>query len=181
MYWLSLPPNSTNIQTNSSSNSTQPTLKLVADYESLKATVDAISSNCSAYVNTTYLSSADPTAFSITDSNVPKPEQVVQYYRASTAALTLDGYNNTGALVSLSQWMANSSDWDADNAGMQSVMEDAPLPDNLNQTLLGCVNVTIGESIPLVDPDSGALSLAPCQSLLTGVLAIYMLLHSFVL
>ena len=57
----------------------------------------------------------------------------MQYYRASTVALTLDGYNNTGAF---------SED---DNA------PDTPLPTNIDTNLLNCLNTTIGEAVPLVD------------------------------
>jgi len=65
----------------------------------------------------------------------PKPEQTVQYYRASSVALTLDGYNNTGAL-------------EAEGT------PDTPLPTNIDSGLLNCLNGTIGKAVPLVDSAS---------------------------
>ena len=63
------------------------------------------------------------------DSNEPgnpKPEEVIQYYRASSIALTLDGYNDTFALNQSST--------------------ETPLPGWIDQNLLQCVNATIGRS-----------------------------------
>ena len=66
------------------------------------------------------------------NTSEPLPEQVVQYYRASSVALLLDGYNNTDAL--LPQVLEG---------------EAVPLPAWANRSLLGCLNTTIGEAIPL--------------------------------
>jgi len=57
----------------------------------------------------------------------------VQYYRASSVVLTLDGYNNTAAL---------SNDTNATNT---------PLPASVNTTFLDCLNQTIGAAVPLID------------------------------
>lgn len=65
----------------------------------------------------------------------PKPEQAVQYYRASSVALTYNGYNNTAVL-------------------MPEGTTDAPLPDDVDLTLLGCLNDTIGQVVSLVDGSS---------------------------
>ncbi|KAJ7583769.1 hypothetical protein C8J56DRAFT_790456 [Mycena floridula] len=67
-----------------------------------------------------------PIAFNDTDISSPKPESAVEYYCASSVALTLDGYNNTGAL---------------DDEGTP----DASLLSNID------VNSTIGTAVPLVD------------------------------
>ena len=61
------------------------------------------------------------------------PQQVIQYYRASSAVLTLDGYNNSATFSS------NES------------ASDSPLPQNIDTTLLECLNQTIGSAVPLVD------------------------------
>ena len=63
----------------------------------------------------------------------PSPGEVVQYYRASSVALTLDGYNNTAAL--------------SGDANATAV----PLPSNIDTTLLTCLNDTIGEAVPLFE------------------------------
>ncbi|KAH6918314.1 hypothetical protein BKA70DRAFT_1246842, partial [Coprinopsis sp. MPI-PUGE-AT-0042] len=62
----------------------------------------------------------------------PRPEQVVQYFRGSTAALSLDGYNNTAIF---------------EDEGTP----DVSLPANIDSDLLSCLNATIGEAIPLED------------------------------
>ncbi|KZV91037.1 hypothetical protein EXIGLDRAFT_694120 [Exidia glandulosa HHB12029] len=84
----------------------------------------------------------------------PQPENTVQYYRASSVALTLDGYNNTAAL--------------SDDATVAPV----PLPSGLNQTFLECLNRTIGESVILVDapvvnssPGDGSSSPTPTSKM----------------
>lgn len=63
------------------------------------------------------------------------PDQVVQYYRASTIALSMDGYNNTATFAS--------------NDGGQ----DAPLPTMSpgDLALLECLNSTIGQAAPLIN------------------------------
>ena len=63
----------------------------------------------------------------------PQAEQVVQYYRASSIALTLDSYNNTGT------FSANDT-------------TDSPLPvlGTTDAALLNCLNTTIGLAAPLV-------------------------------
>ena len=66
----------------------------------------------------------------------PAPEQAIQYYRASSAVLTLDGYNNTATYA-------------------VEGTADSPLPDNTNQGLLSWLNSTIGNTLPLIDAASG--------------------------
>jgi hypothetical protein len=83
----------------------------------------------------------------------------VEYYRASSVVLTLDGYNDTAAL---------SNDTNA---------VDTPLPTNIDTTLLDCLNQTIGLSVPLIDaagstwattPGMGAIGLFWVVWLLVG-------------
>ncbi|RDB27002.1 hypothetical protein Hypma_005070 [Hypsizygus marmoreus] len=72
----------------------------------------------------------------------PKPEQAIQFYRASSVVLTLDGYNNTAAL------------------GSDSSAPPVPLPTNVDMKLLTCINQTIGASVPLVG-NSATTSFTP--------------------
>ncbi|KAJ3571231.1 hypothetical protein NP233_g3899 [Leucocoprinus birnbaumii] len=72
------------------------------------------------------------------NATTPRPEQVVQYYRASSIALTLDGYNNTATYAA---------------AGAPNT----PLPSGIDTTLLNCVNGTIGKYAPLVT-DGGLMA-----------------------
>jgi hypothetical protein len=78
------------------------------------------------------------------DASVPSvyPEQAVQYYRASSFALTLDGYNNTASLA---------SNQPPDNNTAPPVMADTPLPTSLNTTFLQCVNATTAFALPVVN------------------------------
>lgn len=66
---------------------------------------------------------------------MPQPEQAVQYYRASSIVLTLDGYNDSTAL--------NAS------AGVNDTQ--TPLPSWVDTNLLDCLNQTISQAAPLVD------------------------------
>ncbi|KAJ7302719.1 hypothetical protein DFH08DRAFT_1089644 [Mycena albidolilacea] len=68
----------------------------------------------------------------------PTTQEVVQYYRASSVALMLDGYNNTA-------YFLTSTD-------------DTPLPESVDKEFLACLNFTIGAAVPLVDAPSKKLS-----------------------
>lgn len=88
---------------------------------------------------------------SLLDPNAtePRPEQVIQYYRASSIALTLDGYNNSATY------------------GPEG-SPDTPLPPDVDNTLLSCLNGTIGAAAPLVD---GGITLhAPSYLNLIGLI-----------
>ncbi|KAH7089389.1 hypothetical protein BKA62DRAFT_726718 [Auriculariales sp. MPI-PUGE-AT-0066] len=63
----------------------------------------------------------------------PRPEQIVLYYRASTAMLSNDGYNNTAAL--------KDNATDVDTVAFQ--------PQGDSATLYQCLNQTIADQIPL--------------------------------
>ncbi|KAF8223830.1 hypothetical protein L208DRAFT_1411358 [Tricholoma matsutake] len=79
------------------------------------------------------------------DSSYARPELAIQYYRASSLVLTLDGYNNTVAL------------------GPNPSAAPIPLPSNIDTSLMNCVNQTIGTSVPLI---GSASSYAPSSLML---------------
>ncbi|CAA7271480.1 unnamed protein product [Cyclocybe aegerita] len=112
-----------------SSSSQNTTFRLMTDQASLESLIDDIVDSCR-----DNLSSPDNITATNYDDTVaaPKPEQAVQYYRASSVVLTLDGYNNTGAL------------------GPEGT-PDTPLPTDIDNNLLSCLNETIAEAVPLVD------------------------------
>ncbi|KAI0692893.1 hypothetical protein BC835DRAFT_1306962 [Cytidiella melzeri] len=116
-------------------SSSNNTFHVLADNTTVLDLIDAVSSNCSVG-NTTVLT---PTSLNFSDPLSPQPEEAVQYYRASSVVLTLDGYNNTAAL---------SND---------SSVPNTPLPPWVDQPYLDCLNQTIGAAVPLAD---GALPLA---------------------
>lgn len=117
---------------------TSITYRLLGDNNSVTAVFDALVANCSV-VN----SSSAIAAYSPSPDTWPLPEQVIQYYRGSTFALSLDGYNNTAALP---------ANMPADNnTAPLPLSQDSPLPAGLNDTFLVCVNTTVGASVPLMD------------------------------
>lgn len=67
------------------------------------------------------------------------PNQVVQYYRGSSFALLLQGYNNSQPL----ELPANADENTLINTPV------APLPDNVTSGYLSCLNYTIGTYLPL--------------------------------
>ncbi|KAL5489863.1 hypothetical protein ACEPAI_4695 [Sanghuangporus weigelae] len=125
-------------------NTSSVTYRLVGDNSSVVAVFDALVANCSVVNSSSVLSSFTPS-----NTVWPLPEQVVQYYRASSFALSLDGYNNTATLP------ANAP---ASNSSKPVEMADTLLPSGLNMTFLSCVNYTIGASVPLVETPKKGLS-----------------------
>lgn len=105
------------------------TFRLISDTTTSTYLYYAITRGCALSVNG--LLSTFPTTYNSSISG--RPEQAVQYYRASSVVLTLDGYNNTAAL--------NDT---------EPVGPPAPLPSAIDVDLLRCVNATIGASVPLV-------------------------------
>jgi hypothetical protein len=106
------------------------TFYFVSDNDTAIAMVPILQKNCSSVLNSGV--SNTPVPYSLSNPNSPKPEQAVQYYRASSAALMLQGYNNTAQL--------------SDNTSLP----DTPLPTNIDTSLLTCLNQTIGIAVPLV-------------------------------
>jgi len=137
------------------STQTNTTFRLIADNSTVTELIQDIQSNCTSS-NLASNSSSSPSPYQDSFSALPQPEQTIQYYRASSVALTLDGYNNTGAL---------SSD---------ASVPDTPLPTNFDKTLLACLNETIGAAVPLID---GGSTLQPVFGLPTVLLVwlVYMI------
>jgi len=106
------------------------TFRILADNTTVVDLIADITANCSASLSSS--SSTSPAPYNDTATLPPQPEQVVQYYRASSIALSLDGYNNT-------------ADFEAEGT------PDVPLPSGIDTTLLDCLNQTIGLAAPLID------------------------------
>jgi len=126
------------------SNSTSTIYRIVSDNTTVSSLITDINSNCSSSLASS--SSTTPSPYNESAPDAPKPEQVIQYYRASSVALTLDGYNNT-------------ADLDAEGT------PDIPLPTNIDNTLLDCLNQTIAAAVPLVD-GAGARLASPDLNLI---------------
>ena len=140
------------------SNTSNTTFRILSDNQTVVDLIGTITSSCSSNLQTTNI-----TATPYNDSNtLPNPDQAVQYYRASSIALTLDGYNNTADL-------SNGT--------------NVPLPSNIDYSLLDCMNATIGTTAPLVNAASGSsmstsmIRTAPVSGLLGLVWIIWMLLY----
>ena len=124
---------------NSQVTTTQEIYRIVADNSSVISVFQALVSNCSV------TNSSDISPYYPSNNTWPLPEQVVQYYRASSFALSLDSYNNTAALASNAP---------VTNTSTTKSVPVSPLPNSINNTFLVCLNTTVGASIPLVDPIS---------------------------
>ncbi|EIM89277.1 uncharacterized protein STEHIDRAFT_154955 [Stereum hirsutum FP-91666 SS1] len=139
---------------------------LLSDNFTVTVIMPLIKYNCSMINNSTSSSTPvpyNPDASSCSISNAsscyPVAEQAIQYYRASTVVLTLDGYNNTAVFAS------NETDSNATSSGNAT-----PLPSlsDTDQSLLGCLNGTIGAAVPLVD---GGVSSMKFSSNVGGLVA----------
>ncbi|KAG5652590.1 hypothetical protein H0H81_004421, partial [Sphagnurus paluster] len=111
---------------------------LVADHATVAALVPEIKNDCAALLPPGE-KSTDLVAFTGDDASHPLPEQAVQFYRSSSAVLTLEGYNNTAVYSS------------QDDAPV------TPLPDNIDTALLECLNNTIGTAIPIASLTSSSM------------------------
>lgn len=127
-------------------------IKLVADNSTVRSLADSIlASNCSA-TNTTALV---PRPLDPNNPSIPHPEQVVQYYRASSVALALDGYVNN---------ITTGNDPNATRT---------PYPQEVNGTFVSCINETIGISVPLLNVGVKTLPSNVSRMLLLGFLLVW--------
>ncbi|KAJ6477406.1 hypothetical protein C8R47DRAFT_1178762 [Mycena vitilis] len=115
-----------------SNGSNATVFRVLADLATINDLSSDILANCSASLNNaTVTSQGAPVTYNDTSTSPPQPEQVVQWYRASSISLSLDGYNNT------SIFQAEGT-------------PDIPLPSGIDTTLLDCLNQTIGLAAPLI-------------------------------
>lgn len=142
------------------SNTTDSVFHFIADNSTVVAILPIIRANCSMHGNLdNSTSSSVPFAYTGSNASDPQPIDAIQYYRASSAVLTLDGYNNTVALSSTPNATANS------------------IPAGVDLMLLACLNATIGAAIPLVDaPKKHQLSGGAIAGIVVGSISGAMLL-----
>ncbi|KAG6829781.1 hypothetical protein H0H87_010296 [Tephrocybe sp. NHM501043] len=108
------------------SNYNNTIFRVVSDNATIVALISDVTANCSSSFNAG-ASSAFPSPY----GGNPGPEKAIQYYRASSVMLAIDGYNNSAVY--------------SDGAS------DSPLPSNVDTNLLNCLNQTIGLAAPLID------------------------------
>ncbi|KAJ7185317.1 hypothetical protein C8R46DRAFT_881202, partial [Mycena filopes] len=115
-----------------SSNAANTTVfRILADNATTTSLVSDIFANCSTHLSSS-LANTVITPYNETATSPPQPEQVIQYYRASSIALSLDGYNDTSLFE-------------------DDGTSDVPLPTSIDTALLTCLNQTIGSAAPLID------------------------------
>ncbi|KAF9259588.1 hypothetical protein L218DRAFT_874410 [Marasmius fiardii PR-910] len=141
-----------------STGSAQTILRIFADNATIADLVTDISRNCSTYL-TPQSGNAAPFNTSAPAPG-PKPEQVIQYYRASSVALTLDGYNNTAVFGSEGS-------------------KDVDLPSTVDSGMIYCVNQTIGVSVPLIDGSVGRFGTIPGFQVVGIVSLVWVLIGLF--
>ncbi|KAI6016125.1 hypothetical protein BKA83DRAFT_4338508, partial [Pisolithus microcarpus] len=125
----------------SNSSSPNTTFHVLSDNSTVTSLIQSIDANCSHYLSSS--SSSSPVPFDVSSANAPQPQQAIQYYRASSVVLTLDGYNNSATFSS--------------NANVT----DSPLPSNMDMNLSVCLNQTIARAVPLVNGALPSLFVAP--------------------
>lgn len=113
------------------SSSDNTTFYIMSDNSTVAALITTIDTNCSSYLSGSS-SNAPVTLSSISNTSlIPQPAQAVQYYRSSSVVFSLDGYSNAAVLNN-------------------STGPSTPLPSTIDLVLLDCLNITIGESVPLI-------------------------------
>lgn len=133
------------------SNSANTTFHILSDNSTVSSLIFSIDANCSSFLSDS--SSTSPQIYNTLVLGSPQPEQAIQYYRASSIVLTLDGYFNLATL------------------SINPNATDFSLPSGIDMTLLDCLNQTIGLSAPLVS--SAGLprrSTGPSSTSLLGLL-----------
>lgn len=114
-------------------NATAP-YYLIGDYDSILAISDPIRSDCNATVGSAIDYNPDQYA-------IP-PEEFLQYYRSSSFALTLSSYWDPANSV---------GNQPASNDSSLTTVPDAPVPPGTDLNFLGCLNTTIGNTLPVMD------------------------------
>jgi hypothetical protein len=138
------------------SSGTNTTFHVLSDNSTVSSLITSIDANCSSSLSSS--SSTSPRVYNASAPGAPQPEQAIQYYRASSVVLTLDGYNNSATL-----------------SGNPNAT-DSPLPSGIDTTLLNCLNQTIALSAPLVSDAGLRWSTGPSSTSLLGLLWLWWML-----
>ena len=145
----------------SAPNRTNTSIQILADTATLHSLSYDIYYSCSMYFNVNM--TEGPVAYDTgSDLDEPGPERVIQYYRASSVALILDGYNNSAVYPN-------------------GPAEDTPLPTEIDLQMISCFNSTIGGRVPLVEAYRGSSSvtrISPSIFSLSFIYLFYLVLRS---
>ncbi|KAF8996665.1 hypothetical protein BDQ17DRAFT_1364230 [Cyathus striatus] len=119
------------------------TLRITSD----QMTINALSSDLSSCAtSSTGVKITSPAPVNSSSYDHPKPEEALQYYRASSVVLSLDSFNNSIAF--------SSND---------SSMMYALIPAGINTTIVQCTNQTIGANVLL--PNGSMINVSMPHSL----------------
>ncbi|KAG8703335.1 hypothetical protein FRC11_010812 [Ceratobasidium sp. 423] len=158
------PPNSTDrpggpmytisVYTTDAKYNTSDVYRILGDQDSVGTVLSALRKNCSVAGGAVF--NYDPTSNDLAHS-LPRIESIIQWYRSSSFALSLDGYNNSASAVTVA---ALSNDT---HQLVTALLPATPLPSHLNRAFLDCVNYTTATSLPLID--AGFSNLPPVNEL----------------
>ncbi|KAG8729647.1 hypothetical protein FRC11_008309, partial [Ceratobasidium sp. 423] len=127
---------------------TSDVYRLLGDRDSIVTVLYALKRDCSITVPYEDVFGYDPASDNPSRAH-PHIQSVIQFYRASSFALALDGYNNSAAAVTPAA-LRNST-----GQLVALLPPPTPLPSGVNTAFLGCINRTVGSSLPIPERDSG--------------------------
>lgn len=142
------------VYTTDAKYNTSDVYRILGDQDSVATVLAALQKNCSVAGGNMF--NYDPTSNDLAHS-LPRVESIIQWYRSSSFALSLDGYNNSASAVTPAALSNNTHQLVA------ALIPATPLPSNLNRAFLDCVNYTTASSLPLVD--AGFSNLPPVNGL----------------
>ncbi|CCO32275.1 hypothetical protein BN14_06331 [Rhizoctonia solani AG-1 IB] len=142
------------VYTTDAKYNTSDVYRILGDQDSVATVLSALQSNCSVAGGNMF--NYDPTSDDLAHS-LPRTESIIQWYRSSSFALSLDGYNNSASAVTPSA-LSNAT-----QQLVTALQPPTPLPSHLNRAFLDCVNYTTASSVPLID--AGLSNLPPVNGL----------------
>ncbi|CAE6435149.1 unnamed protein product [Rhizoctonia solani] len=142
------------VYTTDAKYNTSDVYRILGDQDSVATVLSALQTNCSVAGGTMF--NYDPTSDDLAHS-LPRIESIIQWYRSSSFALSLDGYNNSASAVTPAALSNNTQQL------VTALIPPTPLPSNLNRAFLDCVNYTTANSVPLID--AGFSNLPPINGL----------------
>jgi hypothetical protein len=157
--------NVANLVTNASAPLMYP-FSIIGDATTVQTVFDVlVTSSCN-------VSNSTVVPYSTTNASQPGPQNIVQYYRASSFGLALDGYNNTAD--SIANMPPNNGTYQSSNVA------DTPLPTNhTDLVFLSCINTTIGQTVPIMDSAASPAALV-IQAHLGGIVGlVWVLIYTF--
>ncbi|CCA71844.1 hypothetical protein PIIN_05779 [Serendipita indica DSM 11827] len=146
--------------------------EMIGDRESLLFMMADLVDWC--HVQPQFIRRFDPSPPSnASSSSQPRPENVIQYYRASSFAISYAGYNNSFALGSPNPTTS------------QSFADSSPLPSSIaNSQFLRCINSTIAIALPIADAKDAkekGLSTGAIIGIIFGSIAGVIVIYLFVM